>query len=627
MLTILTDFISIFSLLLWGHWLCRRLQLPYTLGPAMGVCWSIVCLTLLGSFSLLWVGAWAFLVLGFGLLILERKNLQSLISYFTAPAVIGFLGACVILEIVYFLKTPSYCQWDELSHWGIYYKCVYYFHNFDVYVPNEIFIHPSYPQGAAALYSLFAILKSSFQERDTYFSLNLILFAAAAALLSAYKEQGLTKIKRLVLTLLSLLLVPLLVGAFTFFDAKAYTTIYLDIPMGCVFAIGLCTLVLDHPSMGKKALALAVVCGANACLKDIGFLYSLCIFGAWFLFCLFKSKNFLQALRYLLFACGLSLLETVVWKIVLSIYDRSQDQFSNMVGFTDKWKLAAEGTDSFFYDVWDAFVARFTTGDLIYGQSTLTLAVICTVLSWGICLFILWRKQSFHMLAIHLLMPIYFLLYCASLFYVYICGMSEAEALGTASYDRYIGSFFVGWFFLLAASLLLLSRSFDTAAARGVQVVVSALLLAGNLYVASVSGLSALTFGTVDWRAAEQSISQALLQQIDTDQNQVLLLSASDPYPRTYYYRYELWPFARVQYTLAVEQDSCDLQQLLQNSDISYLLIFGATPDFKASYAGSFSDGLSSAEQDPETPVLYQVERKDSSGFQCSEIIYANTGK
>lgn len=104
MLTILTDFISIFSLLLWGHWLCRRLQLPHALGPAMGVCWSIVCLTFFGALSLLWVGAWAFLILGFALIFLERKNLQSLASYFTAPAVIGFLGACVILEIVYFLN-------------------------------------------------------------------------------------------------------------------------------------------------------------------------------------------------------------------------------------------------------------------------------------------------------------------------------------------------------------------------------------------------------------------------------------------------------------------------------------------------------------------------------------------
>lgn len=620
MYTIITDIVVLLVLLAWGNVCCKAFQIPRGYTPVLGVSAAVVVLHVAGTFGLLWPFSIAFLVVGpLSWVGCFHKTWKiELYSNLMTASIIGFLLACILLEIIYLLSEPFYYQWDEFSHWGIFYKSVYFYHNFSIHVPNEIFVHPSYPQGASALYSVFAVLKREFSERDTYFSLNTALFACSSAIFTGpHKEKG-TKIW---LTVLAMVGTPFILSAFSFADAKAYTTVYLDIASGAFFGAALCLMcTVFAPSItaisNKQILGMGILCGACVALKDMGMIFTLCVLGIVFLSPIIhgitlKRHKILTAAKTTGLVAVIPIAILLIWKIALLVLDRAQDQFSNMTGFIQSWVKAYHREDLYFYNVLDVLCQRILTGDFVFGKSVFFLGVI--FLGFCVAILVYSVKRKLYTLAIsNALMPVYCFLYLFVLFYVYICGMSREEGLRLASFERYIGTFFVAWLFLIAFSLLYIGiSSFMCPISK----VLLAAFLAGEImnttYAAQHNdGDYVLSFGLVPWRQNIIAISNNLKSEIQAEPKdlvKVFSLSASDPWPRTYYYRYELWPSMSIQYNQLVEQTNIVDFSFLNAKEDEYLLLFGAEEKFKEQYINWFSDRLESPSNTPEVPILYRV--------------------
>ena len=129
-MSILAQIIGLACLLFWGFWLCCKLRLPAGFAPLCGLCFCMVVLQLAGSCNQLWLGAQLLLV--GAVLTLAQRRRHEILPQLLSPGVLAFCSAAGVLMAVFAIRQPEFQTWDEFSHWGIYFKSVFYQHRFAV---------------------------------------------------------------------------------------------------------------------------------------------------------------------------------------------------------------------------------------------------------------------------------------------------------------------------------------------------------------------------------------------------------------------------------------------------------------------------------------------------------------
>lgn len=144
-MSILAQIIGLACLLFWGFWLCCKLRLPAGFAPLCGLCFCMVVLQLAGSCNQLWLGAQLLLV--GAVLTLAQRRRHEILPQLLSPGVLAFCSAAGVLMAVFAIRQPEFQTWDEFSHWGIYFKSVFYQHRFAVWDTTRSLAHQAYPQG------------------------------------------------------------------------------------------------------------------------------------------------------------------------------------------------------------------------------------------------------------------------------------------------------------------------------------------------------------------------------------------------------------------------------------------------------------------------------------------------
>ena len=148
-MSILAQIIGLACLLFWGFWLCCKLRLPAGFAPLCGLCFCMVVLQLAGSCNQLWLGAQLLLV--GAVLTLAQRRRHEILPQLLSPGVLAFCSAAGVLMAVFAIRQPEFQTWDEFSHWGIYFKSVFYQHRFAVWDTTRSLAHQAYPQGLPGL--------------------------------------------------------------------------------------------------------------------------------------------------------------------------------------------------------------------------------------------------------------------------------------------------------------------------------------------------------------------------------------------------------------------------------------------------------------------------------------------
>lgn len=129
----------------------------------------MVVLQLAGSCNQLWLGAQLLLV--GAVLTLAQRRRHEILPQLLSPGVLAFCSAAGVLMAVFAIRQPEFQTWDEFSHWGIYFKSVFYQHRFAVWDTTRSLAHQAYPQGLPGLYALFALPAAQYREADVLLSL------------------------------------------------------------------------------------------------------------------------------------------------------------------------------------------------------------------------------------------------------------------------------------------------------------------------------------------------------------------------------------------------------------------------------------------------------------------------
>lgn len=138
-MSILAQIIGLACLLFWGFWLCCKLRLPAGFAPLCGLCFCMVVLQLAGSCNQLWLGAQLLLV--GAVLTLAQRRRHEILPQLLSPGVLAFCSAAGVLMAVFAIRQPEFQTWDEFSHWGIYFKSVFYQHRFAVWDTTRSLAH------------------------------------------------------------------------------------------------------------------------------------------------------------------------------------------------------------------------------------------------------------------------------------------------------------------------------------------------------------------------------------------------------------------------------------------------------------------------------------------------------
>jgi len=393
-----------------------------------GVLQPTAWITLIGGWSALLATPWC-----------VEKNWRLFLNKYITP---GFI--CSLFVIIIFCLMAQHLMLtgeDELTHWGVVAKLIYYYNGL---IPgSKTIIHASYPPGSAFLYYFF-FLGHGFSEGNAYFAQSL-LFLAPLSLTTTKIEWkhwpralGILLIAVTGLYLLQAKLGPYInlyidtgIGIFwgsivlysKFFIKKAEGVLYL-IPLVCclsLFKLGLEPLIL---------LSLILVFSQQACVYQKKFKLSL----------------------YLLIVFLSSFLIAKSWQWHLT-----------SIHVPIEWKLHPS-----FHLVFSALDPRLATA-----REKITISHFIHALTKPLLLGILFSFIAFvsalssknisvkrEVFIGQVLLWIGAILYLATLLLLYLFSFTAGEGEHLASMDRYASIYYMGWFIITYGEVIMLARSY-----------------------------------------------------------------------------------------------------------------------------------------------------------------------
>lgn len=632
--------IAVLAILLLGFVPHQRFGVSPAFGPFLAICGILLWLIFCGGLNLLWLGRLLLYLIVFAVgLVLATKHRKAFWAYLTAPAVLAFLLGCLFLTVVYLWNDSFYFMWDDFSNWGPLYKNIFLTNR--LHIHNTLSVaHPAYPEGTTVLYYFTALFSPLFREAQTYASLGILLCGCACTLL--HKVEWKTPL----LSILGILCVPLFFVLFPYSDS--YISVYLDTALGAFFGATL-LLVMHTPRRSwQYSLAVGLAAGSIAQVKEMGLLLALvCVaLYAMQLLLVHPGKEPLgQALRQNFgkgwwLQSGLAalamLLPTVFWKICLSVTGQRADQFSNpfAISFFDRIAAASRGEDPVAASIWEQFTINFFHRPVVYNGYGTPVVVTALLVLFGI-IFGIWRiklKKNQGPAFMLLFMPVFFAAYLFSLFYTYICMMTELEGLLNASYERYVSTFMIGWCMLALGVFLryggTLLKKHVKALPSAAMAVVLALILNTSLQKDVLNlRYTRLQAGRIGFDA----VSAQVAGELQPDDDIWVIAQGTDGLYR-YMYHYMLIP-TRVNMLLPIslgqpgssteQVTPSQFIQMAKDNSIEYVLLYIVDDAFVEKYGSLFEDGLAYV-QEHALPCLYRVQGngEDKSLPLCVAAVY-----
>ena len=212
----------------------------------------------------------AILSLGFlvKVFIKERDSWRK-ISFHSALLV--FLGLMCVAT--FFNYGRSFVEFDELTHWGLTTKHMFYTNALaTVPHPNINIAHPFY----LPMFNLFQYFVSrfslAFREVPSFLAMNILYFTLILPFVKGISEKGKRKIN--LLKMVVFLCIPLLL------DANFYTWLIVDGLMGAIFGTALLLYFIEQQEMSWfKSLAVSAALFLLTLSKDLGILFALAVIG------------------------------------------------------------------------------------------------------------------------------------------------------------------------------------------------------------------------------------------------------------------------------------------------------------------------------------------------------------
>lgn len=415
--------------------------------------------------------------------VFRKKQMKAFIRNMCTPAFILFTAMWAIFTVLNFGRLNS--TYDEFTHWADVVKVMVTYNDFATNpLSNSMF--PNYPPGTALLqyyvqkvYQLF-VSGALFCEWRLYFTRQIFFVAIILPFLSAFQWKHFFQA---VVAFLCLLLAPL--ALYNDYHSSFYSSLYIDSFLGILAATGFSMVMFWKHKDIYYHLYVLLICAMLVLTKQAGTL--LAVFLAVFYFIVTVEQNRKKNLRQNLLFGFLAVISVAVpqllWKWEVNSSHAIQP-FKNSIDLPALWNVITHQENSYKADVWTNYFNRLRIDGVSLGTTGFTIPYyyLLAILLIGILLLLSIHRQpgakkttsflhAFYMTAISVV-------YLVGIAVVYIFQFSQAEALGLASFQRYVRTIYsILWMICvlgicvslyslkgksLLASLLLIAALFTT---------------------------------------------------------------------------------------------------------------------------------------------------------------------
>lgn len=621
------------GIVLLGYVLTSILKIKKGFGPVLSIAASMAVLEIGGAFGILWPVANIYCIAVCGLFIAyiaKTRNSVDMKAYFLNPSIIGFLFAALFYMIVSSGETLFYTREDSFLHWGMFSKAVFYNHNLDIWNSNLDVNHNVYPHGMASWYSLFALGKSSYTERDVMLSINVLLFASSCPII----DIAHTRIRKLlpgkrVMSLIVYFVSGMCVASLLWiwrFAEWSYTSGYMDIPLGAAFMASLCLAVTDSTAYYRKAFGVSLLAAMLVMIKPSGIIFvgTVCMV---YLINEYISNGFhlipndiCKLFRGGGVSISIPLLELGIWNAMMKYLGiTGGDQF-RLKGFLPSTVIARYQSDTAYAEVFPVvirnfFTVFFTRGVAFFRLSAFGWMALCIVIAVFMVIFQKEHCRKGIVLYVNICMLLFFCLYNLFLLWTYLTTMSKDEALGIVCYDRYIGSYIIGWFVLCIYLLF-----FYNVGTPKIQY-----LYFTGFFLCNIFGfldrntyLKEIDPAIKEIYELSNSIKECIPEKPYNDSEDMPDLWISYAHKKESLnseqitqLRYYLFPdFDFIKINGIQENYNREMKDIVAEFSFDYVVLYGVNEDFYHTYYWFFSDGLSNA-----------IEQYENGHYQAYKVI------
>lgn len=638
----LSSLLCVAGIAIWGYILVSILKIKDSFGPVLAIAASMVILGIGGAFGVLWPTAITYCfsacVLS-GVYIVKTRNITEMRTYFLNPSIIGFLFAALFYMLVSSGKILFYTELDSFFHWGMFSKVVFYDHNFDIWNNSLRVNHRVYPHGMAAWYSLFALGKSVYAERDVMLSINVLLFASSCPIVDAavHKIKTLLPNKKImfpVIYLVSGMSIASFLWIWKFGKVWAYTSGYMDIPLGAVFMAALCLAVTDTESCYRKAFGISLLSAVLIMIKPSGIIFvsGVCLV---YLACEYISAGMHRTfhdigrlIRVGGVAVSIPLIELGTWNAMMKYLNvTGGDQF-RLREFLPGTLISKYQSNSdyaeLFYVVIQNFFRAFFTREVTPHISAFGWMVLCSALAAITLLFQKHCREKKKILHANICMLLLFCFYNLFLLWTYLTTMSEGEAVGIVCYDRYIGSCIIGWFALCIYFLF-----FYSVGSWKVQYLYLGMFFLCNIlkFFQKNTYIKDIDAEIMDTCKVRDDVKECIkgITYDDSEDMPDLWISYADKeealsYDQVIQLQYYLFPDFDFINIYGIQGNyQRQMRDIIDEFSFDYLVLYGVNEDFHDNYYWFFADGLSNAKERYENGhcQAYKVIRDENTNEFC----------
>jgi hypothetical protein len=371
---------------------------------------------------------------------ISKKRLLEL----TSPSVVVFVT--VSTWMFKHSQHMRFKEWDEFSHWGPAVKSMFLFDKIGPYSPAQL-VFPEYPPGLS-LFSYFVNrIGKSWDEADVYWAYQLLVVSLIVAALANLKWKNISAV------VLSFLLMALTA---TFFFGS-FQTVYADPLLALIFGLSLIQASSKVFFENKWNLFnFGITVFILSITKDIGiflgFISILALLSNYvvsgFERKISLKRKLISGVKILLATTIPVILGKLAWKYALDKFDikSGRDIFTILKDFT--LGSSSNMRQPYWDDVINSFISK-TFHQSITGMNGYPISAFKWFLIFSIFLLVYVfsakiRLEQIRRISNSSIILIGFFGYLGVLLFLYLTSFSQSEALGLASYERYVTTYLAG---------------------------------------------------------------------------------------------------------------------------------------------------------------------------------------
>lgn len=641
----ITMIVPLIAIYMWGFIIFVQIgkNVNSSFMPLIATCMIGLISLLFGYINMLYLGCIAILISGGILFIyLIKKNQSVFVEYTRDYGVIYFMLISMALIFLHCFKDMSYHSWDEISHWGPFYKNIFLTDALPMYSKYPM-THGSYAQICSVIYYFFSFFISDFNEPSTYAVTLILINVCVATLFYVIPKKKYVACVSLGVVAATFLSV--------FSEMAAYSSIYIDALVG---VMGGAIIILIY-SLKDKILEtkyfwlITIMVVAYSQVKLSGLPIALLCAGFYFVCYLLEKEKvdkiaIAKAIRNMIGMVVVVLLFYIVHKNLYSYLGGVDSTVASAAGkglvadivecYND-WK--ANGETSFWARMTESYLKGLLTTKLS------GLPYVGWLIAFvGAAIFV-WKSRGIEKKdkTIIMVLPVSTILLVLALYLAYMKQIFE-RALLLPSYNRYMTPLIVGCLMMVFVIIVKDAIQVKSDRVYNILMVVMAVVSCIQFGINKTENyfINAISMEEGE-RTRYQTVAERMLEYVDGGAN-VYIISQGNLGNVAHFYKYELTSKVNVLDPMpSVAPISCSIEEsviseesgtpeytkisvngfkrLVDKNDVDYIVVNYADDTLREGYGQLFSDGITTMYD--WTVKVYRVDDTESQ-YQLVDVIY-----